>query len=74
MRSIAREKHAAVPHGFDHEAAHSSHAFLQNWAFIQPPVTIVCQPSLKFLPDAILGPFREILIRGALQIQARDLR
>ena len=72
MGRIAGKKHAPVTHGFCNKAAHSGDALLRNRSHVGLPSIITLQASVKFIPDSIVGPLRNVFIRRALQIQSRD--
>src|SRR6202034_4408692 len=72
MCCISGQKQMAKLQGLGHKAPHSGYALLQNAALGRPPPVRATQASLQFTPDAVIAPLRDILIRGALQIEPRD--
>jgi len=71
---VAGEVEAAELHGFDDEAAHAGDAFLDDRAFGEFPAVVSGEALLQFVPDAIVGPEREVFIGRALQVEAADFR
>jgi len=71
---VTGEVEAAELHGFDDEAAHAGDAFLDDGTFGELPAVVSSETLLQLVPDAVVGPEREIFIRRALQIEAADFR
>jgi len=71
---VAGEVESAELHGFDDEAAHAGDTFLDDGTFGEFPAIVSGEALLQFVPDAVVGPEREIFVRRALQIEAADFR
>ena len=70
MRGVAGKKKPAMAHRLHHEAAHGGDALLENGPFLQ--FIAAAETLVQFLPDARIGPFIEVLVRRALQVEPAD--
>src|ERR1700684_2686827 len=74
MRRVSRNKQLAVLHRLNHGAPHSGHALLNDASLRQRPALSGSKSDMQFLPDSVVGPLIQILIRLALKIESADLR
>src|SRR5579863_1223482 len=73
MRRVSREKKFPVLHGLDHETAHSGDTFLNDRTFGKLPAVYDFEANVQFVPDHMVGPCIDIVIRRALNIKAGNL-
>src|SRR4029077_17946575 len=71
---VPGKKKTAVLHGLDDKTVHLGDVLLQDRPFNQFPTFLRGESSLELLPNSFVGPKPQILIRGALDIKAADLR
>ncbi len=64
VRGVAGEEQAAVLHRLDDEAAHAGDALLEDLAGVQRPA-LEPEAPLELVPDPLVGPLVEILVRAA---------
>ena len=74
VRGVAGQEKPAVAHRFGDEAPHRRHRLLRDRADVRRPPIPRGQPRLELVPDAIVGPVVDVLVRRTLQIQARHRR
>ncbi len=72
VRGVADEVQAAVAHRLGDVAPHSRHAFLEHRPFRERPA-VEPEPKLQLLPDAVVGPFGEILVGATLDVEPAQL-
>src|SRR6266568_1035015 len=72
MRGIPRQEQFSVLHRLDHDAAHRGQALEQHLALGKPAAA--AEPRVQLPPHALVGPFVEILVGGALQIEPGERR
>ena len=70
MRGVADQEHVAEAHRLSNEAAHRRDAIFEQRRGFELCRAFLIQPVGKFLPDPVVRPFIDILIRGALEVQA----
>ena len=74
VRGVAGQKQAAVLHRLGHEAAHGGDALLKDGTLVETKAIDGLEALMQLLPDSLVGPFGEVLVGTALQIQTADLR
>src|SRR5215469_2995976 len=73
MRGIAGEKQTAAPHRLDDGAPERRNALLDRGSARHAGGSLRPQPHGKLVPDALVGPLFELLIKRHLQIIAAAL-
>ena len=74
MRGIAREHQPAIAHRLHDEAAHCRDALLQDRAFDEVRRVVAFEAAVQLVPDAFVGPLREVFVGLALEVHALDRR
>src|SRR6185369_11821676 len=74
MGRVPCKEETTILKRLDNEAAHPSNALLQDSAFCRTPAVFAAESPAKLAPDAIIAPFRDILIGFALEVEPRDAR
>src|SRR5437773_1570977 len=70
VRGIASEEKPPILHRLDHEAAHRGDALLQHGALRQ--FARAANARVQLMPDARVRPVFDVIIGGALHIEARQ--
>src|SRR5918999_1708751 len=71
VRGVAREKKTPVLHRLDHKAPHPRHALLEDLARMERPAREP-EPALELVPDPLVRPLVQRLVRPHLGGQPRD--
>jgi hypothetical protein len=74
VSGIACKEELAVLHRLDYETSHWSNTLLKYLSFFKGNAVIQAKSALKFLPDTIIGPVFNRLIRLTLNVQPSDFR
>ena len=71
---VAGKKQPAIAHRRRNVGAHRRHALLENPPLDDLAFITVVHAYVQFVPEAVVGPARRVLIRRHLHIVARNLR
>ena len=73
VRRVAGQEQPSVLHRLHDEAPHRGDALLDDRTFREDPSVIRCETDAELVPDPIVGPRRDVLVRRHLDVEPADL-
>src|ERR671910_694344 len=73
VRGVSGEKEPSVLHRFADEGAHLHDVLLEDFASGQLPAVVGGEPRGELVPDPLIGPLLDVVLRVALEVEALDL-